>query len=107
MNMQEISVQQLKQMQDEGTPFVLIDVREPYEAEICTLHGKLIPMGAVLNHLDEIPKSGTVIMHCRSGGRSGTVIHVLSSEYGYTNLINLTGGILAWARDIDPSMPTY
>lgn len=105
--MQEISVQQLKQMQDEGTPFTLIDVREPYEAEICTLHGKLIPMGDVLNQLDQIPKTGIVIMHCRSGGRSGTVIHVLSAEYGYNNLFNLTGGILAWAKEIDPQMSTY
>jgi sulfur-carrier protein adenylyltransferase/sulfurtransferase len=47
------------------------------------------------------------VMHCRSGGRSGTVIQVLEEEHGYTNLYNLSGGILAWSAQIDPSLPSY
>ncbi len=105
--MKELSVTELKQMQDKGEAFALIDVREPYEAEICHINGTLIPMGEVLDRLSEIPKEGKVVMHCRSGGRSGTVIQVLEEEHGYTNLFNLTGGILAWSAHIDPSLPSY
>lgn len=105
--MKELSVTELKQMQDKGESFTLIDVREPYEAEICHINGSLIPMGEVLNRLQEIPKEGKVVMHCRSGGRSGTVILVLEEEHGYTNLYNLSGGILAWSAQIDPSLPSY
>jgi adenylyltransferase/sulfurtransferase len=105
--MKELSVTELKQMQDKGEAFTLIDVREPYEAEICHINGTLIPMGEVLDRLSEIPKEGKVVMHCRSGGRSGTVIQVLEEEHGYTNLYNLSGGILAWSAQIDPSLPSY
>ena len=105
--MKELSVNELKQMQDKGESFTLIDVREPYEAEICQINGTLIPMGEVLDRLSEIPKEGKVVMHCRSGGRSGTVIQVLEEEHGYTNLYNLSGGILAWSAQIDPSLPSY
>ncbi|MBM3170973.1 MAG: rhodanese-like domain-containing protein [Bacteroidetes bacterium] len=102
--MQEISVQALKAWLDSGEPFTLIDVREPYEAELSTLGGKLIPMGEVLSRLSEIPQTGKVVMHCRSGGRSSSVIQVLQEEFGYSNLLNLKGGIMAWAAEIDPNI---
>lgn len=102
--MQQISVHELKALMDSGEPFTLIDVREPYEAELATLGGTLIPMGEVLSRLPEIPKTGKVVLHCRSGGRSGSVIHVLQEEFGYSNLHNLTGGIMAWAAEIDPNL---
>jgi adenylyltransferase/sulfurtransferase len=99
--MQEISVHELKALMDSGDPFTLIDVREPYEAEMASMGGKLIPMGEVLSRLSEIPNAGKVVLHCRSGGRSGSVIQVLQEEFGYSNLINLKGGIMAWAAEID------
>lgn len=102
--MQEITVHQLKKWIDKKEAFVLIDVREPYEAELGNLGGTLIPMGQVLERVQEIPKQGKVVMHCRSGGRSSSVIKVLEEEYGYTNLINLTGGIAAWADEINPEL---
>ena len=102
--MKEISAQELKRMQEQNERFVLIDVREPYEAERCTIGGKLIPMGEVVDRIAEIPKDLPVVVHCRSGARSAAVINALSSRYGYTNLINLKGGILGYGKDVDDAM---
>ena len=105
--MKEKTVTELKQMMDSGAEFKLIDVREPHEFDVCNLKGELIPMNEVPEHLDKIPKDVPVIVHCRSGARSGRIIQYLEQEYGYTNLFNLKGGILAWADEIDPNMPKY
>jgi len=102
--MQEIDVQGLKELRDQNSPHLLIDVREPYEFEMGNLSGVLIPMGEVISRLNEIPKEGKVIIHCRSGARSASVIHVLTREFGYTNLYNLSGGIKAWAEQIDSTL---
>ena len=105
--MQEKTVTELKQMIDSGVDFQLIDVREPHEFEIANLKGELIPMNEVPEHLDKIAKDKPVVIHCRSGARSGRICQFLEQEHGYTNLYNLKGGILAWADQIDPSMPKY
>lgn len=105
--MKSINVQELKTLIDNNTDFMLVDVREPHENDICTLNGKLIPMNDVPSHIDEFPKDKQVVVHCRSGMRSGNVIQYLEQNHGYDNLYNLEGGILAWAREIDPSMTTY
>jgi adenylyltransferase/sulfurtransferase len=105
--MKEKTVEQLKQMLDSKEDFQLIDVREPHEYEICNLGGELIPMNEVPSNLDKISKDKTVVVHCRSGARSGNIIQYLESNYGYSNLYNLKGGILAWADEIDPEMPKY
>lgn len=102
--MKEIGAQELKRMQDAHERFLLIDVREPYEAERCNIGGKLIPMGEVVDRIAEIPKDLPVVVHCRSGARSAAVINALSSRYGYTNLINLKGGILGYGKDVDDAM---
>ena len=105
--MKEISVQELKQLMDSKADFQLIDVREPHEVDICEIGGELIPMHDVPQNLDKISKDKQVVVHCRSGGRSGQIIQFLEKNHGFTNLYNLKGGILAWAREIDTSMPTY
>lgn len=102
--MNEISVTELKQMMDNNDDFVLIDVREPLEYETGNLNGVHIPMGTVLERLDEIPTDKKVVIHCKSGGRSGNVVRYLSIEKGYTNLYNLAGGITAWRNEIDPNI---
>lgn len=107
IKMKEISVEELKELIDSGSDFQLIDVREPHEYDICNLDGELIPMGQIPQNLDKISKDKQVILHCRSGKRSGDVITWLEKNHQFTNLYNLEGGILAWARDIDPDMPTY
>ncbi len=105
--MKEVTVQELKRMRDNNEPHQLIDVREPHEADIATIGAELIPMGQIVNEADKIAKDKPVIIHCRSGARSATVIMALEKQYGFTNLFNLKGGILAWAKEIDNSIATY
>lgn len=106
-NMKEVTVQELKEMMDSGATFQLIDVREPHEFDICNLGGELIPQGEIPGNVDKVSKDKKVVVHCRSGARSGNIVQWLEKNHGYTNLYNLKGGILAWAREIDPDMPTY
>jgi len=105
--MKSVTVQELKKMIEEKDEFQLIDVREPFENEICSLNGVLIPMAQIEDRKSEINKDKKVIIHCRSGARSGNAIGFLESNYGFDNLYNLSGGILAWAKEIDPEMETY
>jgi sulfur-carrier protein adenylyltransferase/sulfurtransferase len=105
--MQEITVQELKAMQDAGEDFQLIDVREPYEFEIANLGGELIPLSEIADDEDRISKDKKVVVHCRSGKRSATAIMELERRFGFDNLYNLKGGILAWSDEIDPSIPKY
>lgn len=101
------TVAELKQMLDNKDDFQLIDVREENEVEICNINGLLIPMGDVPDNLDKISKEKPVVIHCRSGKRSANVIDYLETNFGYTNFYNLTGGILAWADEIDPTLTKY
>jgi len=105
--MKEVTVQELKEKMDSGADFQLIDVREPHEFDICNLGGELIPQGEIPSNVEKISKDKQVIIHCRSGARSGNMVQWLEKNHGFTNLYNLKGGILAWAREIDPEMPTY
>ena len=107
ISMKEVTVTELQAMKNSGEDFQLIDVREPYEYDICNLDGELIPMSEIPNNVDKISKDRKVVIHCRSGKRSGDMLLWLEKNHGFDNLYNLKGGILAWARDIDPSMPTY
>jgi len=98
--MKEISVQELKQLIDNKKNFQLIDVREEYEYDEANINGELIPMGEVMDNLDKISKDKQVVIHCRSGKRSATVISALESQHSFTNLYNLKGGILAYIEEI-------
>ncbi len=102
--MKEISASELKRLMDAGEDLQLIDVREPEEAELCSIGGTLMPMGEIVGRLDEVRKEGLVVVHCRSGARSAAVINALSSRYGRNNLVNLKGGILAWGREVDHTL---
>lgn len=105
--MKEVTVQELKQMFDTQEDFQLIDCREEYEYEICNLGGELIPVGTILDNSDKISRSKTVVIHCRSGQRSKTAILNLEEKFGFKNLFNLKGGILAYATEIDHSLVKY
>jgi sulfur-carrier protein adenylyltransferase/sulfurtransferase len=104
--MKEITVQELKAKMDNKEDFQLIDVREPYETDIAQIGGDLIPMGDVMDHVDDISRDKPVIVLCKAGGRSSAIINALETQHGFTNLYNLKGGILAYAKEIDPSLPT-
>ena len=105
--MKEVTVQELKAMIDNMEDFQLIDVREPHEAEICSIGGQLIPMSEVPANVEKISNDKKVVIHCRSGARSGNIIQWLEQTYQKENLYNLKGGILAWVNEIDPSMTSY
>lgn len=105
--MKTVTVQELKEMMDQKVDFQLIDVREPFEADICTLNGILIPLAEIPTRMNEIDKDKKVVIHCRSGARSGNAVSFLDQNYDFKNLYNLTGGILAWIDEIDPSMEKY
>ena len=103
----EITAKELKQLMDEKKPFVLIDVREPHEFQICKIPGsKLIPLGDVPRRMNELNSADDIVVHCRSGQRSGQAVEFLMKA-GFKKIHNLKGGILAWSRDVDPSVPTY
>jgi sulfur-carrier protein adenylyltransferase/sulfurtransferase len=104
---EEITALELKQKLDAGEDLTIVDVREPREWEICRIEGaRLIPLGSLREHLHEFDSSKTYVMQCRSGVRSAKAIGQLR-QAGLRRLVNLKGGILAWARDVDPSLPTY
>ena len=104
--MKEITVSELKKLKDENADFHLFDIREMYEYEVVNIGGELFPMGDVMDQLDRIPKNKMVIMHCKSGNRSNTVVSVLS-DMGFSNIYSLKGGIMAWIEEINPSLPVY
>lgn len=106
-NVKEISVKELKALQDNGKDFQLVDVREPYEYEIANLGAELIPLGTVADHSDRIARDKQVIIYCRSGVRSANAINQLEQQFGFENLYNLKGGILAYADEIDTSLAKY
>ena len=106
-NVKEIDVNTLDNWLKGDEDLQLIDVREPFEYEIVNIDAQLIPQGDILEHVEEISSKHKVVIHCRSGKRSADVIELLQDKYGFQNLYNLKGGILAWAEEIDHSLPKY
>ncbi len=104
-----ITATQLKSMIDTKEKFFLVDVREPHEWEIVRIPGAtLIPLAFFLDGsaLPKMPRDMPIIMHCRSGMRSATSLEVLKSN-GFTDVKHLQGGVLAWVKEIDPSLTLY
>lgn len=103
----EITVKELKAKLDRKENFVLVDVREVHEHQICNLpEAMLIPLGTLPQRLNELDPAAEIVMHCRSGVRSGKACGILK-EAGFKNVWNVKGGILAWSDEVDPSMPKY
>ena len=98
--MHSIDVIALQKKINNKEDFVLIDVREPQEHENFNIGGILIPMNTVFQNLHIIPKDKTVILYCQKGIRSGLVIQRLQQKYLYTNLLNLSGGIDKWLKNL-------
>ena len=103
----EMSVTELNQWRNEGVDHLLIDVREPFEYGIAEMGGELIPLATVLESTSRIPRDIPVVVQCRSGARSARAIRDLEDTHGYTNLVNLAGGILGWQEEIDQSLARY
>ncbi|MBI5937978.1 MAG: sulfurtransferase [Betaproteobacteria bacterium] len=86
---------------------VLLDVREPWEFELCRIDGSmLIPMGSVFNRIGELDPARETVVICHHGVRSYHIARLLELN-GFTDVINLTGGVDAWATQVDAAMATY
>ena len=97
----------VKAMIDRRDPFVLVDVREPHEHQICSIpYAKLIPLGDLPKRLSELNPADDIVMHCKSGMRSAKAVEILK-QAGFPKVRNMTGGILAWSDKVDPAMPKY
>ena len=104
----ELSPREFLERRDGGSDMTLLDVREDWETTLAPVPTDIlhIPMGQIADRLSELdPKRETVVI-CRSGGRSLEVARFLSSQ-GFGSVYNLSGGILAWSRDLDPGIPQY
>jgi adenylyltransferase/sulfurtransferase len=103
----EIDPVGLKQRLDNKEDVFILDVREPHEYDICKLEGStLIPLGELPKRVNELNSADDIVVHCRSGVRSGKAVDFLR-QAGFRKVKNLTGGILAWSDQVDPSMPKY
>ena len=96
----------MKARLEKGENVFLLDVREPFEHEITNLHGHLIPLGELPARFDELDKEQEVVVYCHRGNRSRYAAEFLQSQ-GFQAVKNLTGGVEAWATEIDPKMPRY
>ncbi|MBI5460830.1 MAG: sulfurtransferase [Gammaproteobacteria bacterium] len=107
--MRQISASELKHYLDKAShPPLLLDVREPWEFQHCRIEGsQLMPMGNVRSEAPELDPDREIVVICHHGIRSFSVARFLENELGFTNVINLTGGVAAWAREVDRDMPTY
>jgi adenylyltransferase/sulfurtransferase len=100
---------ELKQKIDAGEDFLLVDVREPHEYEIVRIPGSvLIPKDRILSGeaFAELPQDKPLVLHCKSGARSAEALAALH-QAGFSDAVHVGGGVLAWAREVDPSLPTY
>ncbi|MEV0843140.1 adenylyltransferase/sulfurtransferase MoeZ [Actinocatenispora sera] len=104
-----ITATELKEWQDAGKDFLLVDVREPAEFEIIRIPGSvLIPKGDILSGeaLATLPQDKQIVLHCKSGARSAEALAALKAA-GFRDAVHVQGGVLAWQAQVDPSLPTY
>jgi adenylyltransferase/sulfurtransferase len=102
-----LSVLELKRKMDAGEPLTLVDVREAWEYDIAHIAGsKLIPLDELEERLVELSRDGVLVLQCHSGGRSEQATRLLQ-EAGFANVFNLEGGIEAWSKEIDSTVPRY
>ncbi len=103
----EIEAPEVKAKMDRGDRFVLIDVREPHEFQICRIpNSRLIPLGDLPKRVNELDTADEIIAHCKTGMRSAKAVDFLRKA-GFRKVRNLRGGIQAWSDKVDPSVPKY
>ena len=103
----DIDPVEVKAKIDRGELFVLIDVREPHEYQICRIpQARLIPLGDLPKRINELDSADEIVAHCKSGQRSAKAVDFLK-QAGFKKVRNMKGGILAWSDKVDPSVPKY
>lgn len=106
MSIPTINVVELAELMQSTRDLQLIDVRESDEREICHIGGLHIPLSTLPDHLSQLSRDKPIVVYCRSGGRSMQACHFLL-QAGYRDVKNLTGGILQWIEEIDPTLTRY
>jgi adenylyltransferase/sulfurtransferase len=102
----EITPEELQSRLGAGEDLLILDVREPHEYQICNLNGYLIPLGDLPKRVHELDTSREIVAHCKMGGRSAKAVEFLRNA-GFRKVVNLKGGIQAWAERINPKIPKY
>jgi len=103
----DIEPTEVKAKIDRGDHFVLIDVREPHEYQICNIpQARLIPLGDLPKRVNELSSGDEIVAHCKSGMRSAKAVDFLK-QAGFKKVRNMKGGILAWSDKVDPTVPKY
>jgi len=103
----EISVQELKARRDRGENPLVIDVRETWESQLACIPGVVhVPMNEVPARIGEFARDVETVVMCHAGGRSMRVAQYLANQ-GFTKVANLSGGIAAWSRYVDATVPHY
>ena len=106
--MKIISPVQLKELIDSSNnDFQLIDIRDEYEFDICCIGGEKINMYSIPDSLDKLSREKKIIIYCRTGSRSATIVSLLEKNFSFKNVYNLDGGIMKWRQDVDPSIKEY
>jgi rhodanese-related sulfurtransferase len=104
----ELTPREFLDRREAGEDMTLLDVREDWEVKLAPVptHTVHIPMGEISDRVGELPPKKATVVICRSGGRSAQVAQFLERQ-GFEKVFNLSGGILAWSRVIDPRIPQY
>ena len=104
----ELGPKEFVERRNSGSPMTLLDVREEWEIELAPVPSEIvhIPMGEISSRLSELDPAKETVVICRSGGRSLEVARFLERS-GFSLVWNLAGGILAWSRQLDPTIPQY
>ena len=108
MNVPEVTVSDLKALMDNGSGPHLLDVRRPDERELANIGGSHIILDQLPTRLEELEayKEKSLVVYCRSGARSSRAVQFLI-HHGFSDVKNLKGGMIAWGREIDPSLPSF
>ncbi len=108
MSYQNLTTDTIKAKLDAGQQFRLIDVREPEEHSIARIEGaELLPLSQARDWIATLPRDAEIVFFCHHGGRSQQIAQIAASQFGFTNVANMLGGIEEWSLRIDPNVPRY
>ena len=105
-DVRQMHPEELQKRLASGENIFVLDVREPHEYDICNLRGHLIPLAQLPQRLSELSVDSDIVVHCKSGARSTKAVELLRNA-GFSRVSNLSGGIMAWAERVDPTLPRY
>jgi rhodanese-related sulfurtransferase len=104
INMQFLSASELNLLLKQSDEYIILDIRESYEFEVCNLNSLNIPMGELIDRKNELPVNKKIVLMCRSGKRAEAAANLLSTEFNMSNIIVLSGGIVAWRDAVEPNL---